>query len=115
MKHTNTAAHQPTHEEIALHAFLIWEQEGRQSGYEQTYWLQAEAQLHLTRKQQAELAATKSARPWPPAPAAAPKLATARAAKPAAPKPAKPAPVFRDIAMKPAARTKPVRKAMARA
>lgn len=77
----------PNHDEIALCAFLIWEKEGRQPGREQTYWLQAEAQLRQTRQQQAELAAAQSARPWPPQATAAPKVATARALKPAAPKP----------------------------
>lgn len=74
----------PTHDEIALCAFLLWEKEGRQSGRETTYWLQAEAQLRMARQQEAELAA-KAIRPWPPA-AAAPKVATARAVTSAAPK-----------------------------
>lgn len=77
----------PSHDEIALCAFLIWEKEGRQPGREQTYWLQAEAQLRQTRQHQAELAAAQSARPWPPPATAAPKVATARALKPTAPKP----------------------------
>ncbi|MBI5800726.1 MAG: DUF2934 domain-containing protein [Verrucomicrobia bacterium] len=76
----------PNHDEIALCAFLIWEKDGRQPGREQTYWLQAEAHLHLARQQQAERAASKSARPWPPQATTAPKLASARAAAPAAPK-----------------------------
>ncbi|MGV4858613.1 DUF2934 domain-containing protein, partial [Acetobacter senegalensis] len=88
----------PSHDEIALCAFLIWEKEGRQPGREQTYWLQAEAQLRQTRQQQAE-AAAKSARPWPPS-AAAPKLATARAITPTVPKAPKLA-TSRDVAVKP--------------
>ena len=35
--------HSPTHEEIALHAFLLWEKEGRQDGRSTNYWLEAEA------------------------------------------------------------------------
>lgn len=114
MNPLNTA--QPTHDEIALHAFLIWEKEGRQPGREQTYWLQAEAQLRLTRQQQAE-AAAKAARTWPPQTAAAPKLSTARAITPAAPKAAAPkaaapkttklAAAPRNGTVKPASVTKP--------
>ena len=70
--------HEPTHDEIALCAFLIWEQEGRLPGREQSYWLLAEAQLRLTRQRFSERA-TKTTRVWPPS-AAAPKLAPARAA-----------------------------------
>jgi hypothetical protein len=101
MNPLNTAL--PTHDEIALHAFLIWEKEGRQPGREMTYWLQAEAQLRQSRQQQAESAA-KTVRQWPPADA--PKLATARAITPAAPKAAKPG-ASREIAVKPVAATKP--------
>lgn len=108
MNQLNTA--QPTHDEIALHAFLIWEKEGRQPGREQTYWLQAEAQLRQTRQQQAE-AAAKAARTWPPQTAAAPRLATARAITPAAPKAAAPkttklAAASREVAVKPVSMAK---------
>ena len=108
MNQLNTAptAHIPTHDEIALCAFLIWEKEGRPPGREQTYWLQAEAQLRLTRQQLAERAASKSARTWPPQTAAAPKLATARAITPATPKTTKLA-ASRNVAVKPAAIAKP--------
>lgn len=99
----------PTHDEIALHAFLIWEKDGRQPGREQTYWLQAEAQLRLTRQQQAE-AAAKTARTWPPQTAAAPKFATARAVTTSAPKAPKLA-ASREVAVKPASTSKPARKA----
>lgn len=109
MNELNTAL--PTHDEIALHAFLIWEKEGRQPGREQTYWLQAEAQLRLTRQQQAE-AAAKAARTWPPQTAAAPRLSTARAITPAAPKAAAPkatklAAASREVAVKPVSVAKP--------
>lgn len=68
MNQSTTAAHcnEPTHDEIALGAFLIWEKEGRQPGCGTAYWLQVEAQLHASRKAQAEEAAAKAARPWPP-------------------------------------------------
>lgn len=112
MNQLNTAL--PTHDEIALHAFLIWEKEGRQPGREQTYWLQAETQLRLTRQQQAE-AAAKAARTWPPQTAAAPKLSTARAITPAAPKAAasKPAKLAasRDVSVKAVSVGKLARKA----
>lgn len=93
-------AHTPTHDEIALHAFLIWEKDGRQPGREQSYWLQAEAQLRLTRQQLAERASSQSARTWPPQSATAPKLSRARAITPAAPKTTKLA-ASRSVAAKP--------------
>lgn len=72
----------PTHDEISMCAFLLWEKEGRQPGREMTYWLQAEAQLRMSRQQEAE-AAAKTLRPWPPTTAT--KLSTARAISPTAP------------------------------
>jgi hypothetical protein len=111
MNQLNTAL--PTHDEIALHAFLIWEKEGRQPGREQTYWLQAEAQLRQTRQQKAE-AAAKAARTWPPQTAAAPKLSTARAITPAAPKAVVPkttkVAASREVAVKVVSVSKPARK-----
>ncbi len=112
MKATVTAPIEPTHDEIALHAYLIWEKAGRPPGHEQAYWLQAETQLRLTRQQQANLAA--AARPWPPqapvAPKPAPKLATARASRTPipAPKPTRLAPATPTVAAKPAAAVKAV-------
>ena len=108
MNQLNTA--QPTHDEIALHAFLIWEKEGRQPGREQTYWLQAETQLRLTRQQRVE-AEAKTARVWPPQAASTPKLATARAITPKAAAPTAPklAPA-RDTAVKALPARKPARK-----
>lgn len=113
---------EPTHDEIALCAFLLWEKEGRQPGRETTYWLQAEAQVKLTRQQEAELVTAKSSRPWPPATSTTAKVATARAVAPATAKPAKVAAVAQ-VDVKPAT-TKPAarktssaapRKALARA
>jgi hypothetical protein len=98
----------PSHDEIALQAFLLWEKEGRQPGREMAYWLEAEAQLQLTRQQQVE-AAAKAVRPWPPQPSA-PKLATARAIAPAVSRIVKPAAASRGVAAKRAVVTKPVRK-----
>ena len=37
--------HQPTHEEIAQHAFQLWTQAGHPEGCDQQHWLQAEAEL----------------------------------------------------------------------
>ncbi len=114
MNKLNTAAapHEPTRDEIALCAFLIWEKDGRQPGRETTYWLEAETQLRQARQQQAQLAATKSARPWPPQTAAAPKLASARAVAPAVSKTAKFSAASRDVDVKPASVAKPARKAV---
>ncbi|MEQ2005677.1 MAG: DUF2934 domain-containing protein [Limisphaerales bacterium] len=106
MNQSNTAP-TLTHDEIALHAFLIWEKDGRQPGREQTYWLQAEAQLRLTRQQLAERASSQSSRTWPPQTAAAPRLSRARAITPAAPKATKLASASRNVAVKPASVAKP--------
>lgn len=98
----------PSHDEIALHAFLLWEKEGRQPGREMTYWLAAEMQFRQTRLQQVE-AASKATRPWPP-PSVSPKPATARAIAPVAPKTPKLATASRPAA---AAKSKPARKSSA--
>lgn len=55
---------EPTHEEIALSAFLTWEREGRQPGHEMSYWLRAEAEIRAFRQKKAEAAAQNAAR-WP--------------------------------------------------
>jgi len=107
MNQLNTA--QPTHDEIALHAFLIWEKDGRQPGREQTYWLQAEAQLRQTRQQQIETAA-KVIRQWPPAPSVA-KSAVVTPAKAKAAKAAS----SRDVAVKSAPVAKATRRTTASA
>ena len=102
--------HEPTHDEIALCAFLLWEKEGRQPGRESTYWLEAEAQLRLTRLQFAE---KKAVRPWPPQTATTPvarKLARARAVTSPAPAPTKLAAASRNVAVKPASVAKTARK-----
>ena len=57
---------EPTHDEIALHAFLAWERDGRPQSSDQNYWFDAEARLRTQRLQLAEAAAAKAARPWPP-------------------------------------------------
>ena len=113
---------EPTHDEIALSAFLLWEKEGRQSGCEMTCWLQAEAQLRAFRQQKVE-AAAQSAKSWTTqSTAARTKTATSSAAPqpapkaklPAAPKLAttvarattvKPAPAATSAATRPASRT----------
>jgi hypothetical protein len=81
---------EPAYDEIALNAFLLWEKEGRQSGREMHYWLQAEGQLREARRQKAEAAAAQAAQPWPrPASTAArrkPPTLTAPASRPAASK-----------------------------
>ena len=58
---------EPTHDEIALHAFLAWERDGRPQCSDVNYWLTSEHQLRTQRLQLAEAAAAKqAARPWPP-------------------------------------------------
>ena len=58
---------EPTHDEIALHAFLAWERDGRPHCSDVNYWLTSESQLRTQRLQLAEAAAAKqAARPWPP-------------------------------------------------
>ena len=57
---------EPTHEEIALTAFLAWEKDGRPNGADFRYWLEAEAKLRAQRQKQAETAANLAAKPWPP-------------------------------------------------
>ena len=41
---------QPTQEDIAICAYLIWESEGRPEGRDVNDWLQAEVQLHVASK-----------------------------------------------------------------
>jgi hypothetical protein len=43
----NQPAIQPTPEQIAAYAHLIWEKEGRPHGRHEAHWLQAEKQLKL--------------------------------------------------------------------
>lgn len=43
----------PSREEIAFYAYLAWEKDGRQTGQDQKYWLQAEAQLRDSRMKRA--------------------------------------------------------------
>ncbi len=40
---------QPTHDQIAACAYLIWELEGRPEGREREHWAQAETQLLVCR------------------------------------------------------------------
>ncbi len=100
---------EPTHDEIALHAFLAWERDGRPQSSDLNYWLLAESNLRTQRLQLAEAAAAKAARPWPPASrvkAVKAKLA-ATAAKTPAPKAAAPVRAVKKTAT--AARTAPVK------
>lgn len=57
---------EPTHEEIALGAFLAWERDGRPHCSDQNYWFDAEQRLRTQRLKLAETAAAKAAKPWPP-------------------------------------------------
>ena len=86
---TSSSVQEPTHDEIALSAFLTWEKEGRQPGRELTYWLRAEAEIRSFRQKKAETAAAQSK--WPSQPSAASsrtvksKTAPSSAAKPTPP------------------------------
>lgn len=57
---------EPTRDEIALHAYLLWEKDGGRHGSDGHYWLEAETRLREQRRKQAEAAAAEAARPWPP-------------------------------------------------
>lgn len=70
MKASNSGQ-EPTHDEIALRAFLIWEKDGHQPGREMTYWLQAESEIRSSYQKQAAASAAQTAKPWPPQSAAA--------------------------------------------
>ncbi len=50
----------PNYHEIALRAYQLWEEGGRQPGRDQQYWLQAEAELKA--RQQPRVKATASTR-----------------------------------------------------
>jgi hypothetical protein len=56
----------PTHDEIALNAFLAWERDGCPQSADSKYWFDAEARLRAQRQKQAQTAAALAARPWPP-------------------------------------------------
>lgn len=77
---------EPGHDEIAMCAFLIWEREGRQSGRETAYWLQAEGEIRAAYQKKAEQAAALAARPWPPQPLAPRVLAAKEVKRAATPK-----------------------------
>lgn len=81
MKTENRFYKEPTHDEIALSAFLAWERDGRPQGTDLHYWIQAEAALRAQREKQAAAAAAQAAKPWPP---------QARVARPARAKETKP-------------------------
>jgi hypothetical protein len=64
---TETAFYkEPTHDEIALSAFLAWKKDGSPHGADFNYWIEAEHQLRAQRQKQANAAAAQAAKPWPP-------------------------------------------------
>ncbi|HEY0548280.1 MAG TPA: DUF2934 domain-containing protein [Verrucomicrobiae bacterium] len=64
---TETAFYkEPTHDEIALAAFLAWKKDGSPHGADFHYWIEAEGRLRTQRQKQANAAATQAAKPWPP-------------------------------------------------
>ncbi len=40
------AKSKPTHHDISVQAYLIWEREGKKHGHHDQYWQQAEKELH---------------------------------------------------------------------
>jgi hypothetical protein len=48
---TNGSYGEPTHDEIALSAYSLWEQQGRPQNQEVEIWLQAEIQLRQSQSQ----------------------------------------------------------------
>ena len=48
---TNGPPGEPTHDEIALCAYSLWEQQGRPQNQEVATWLQAETQLRRSQNQ----------------------------------------------------------------
>ena len=50
---TNRPMDEPTHEEIAAAAYLIWQQEGRPEGRGVEHWLKAKAQIRQNPKRAA--------------------------------------------------------------
>jgi hypothetical protein len=84
---TETAFYkEPTHDEIALSAFLAWKKDGSPHGADFQYWIEAERQLRTQRQKQASAAANQAAKPWPPgahAVKAQPTTRSASASKPA--------------------------------
>lgn len=72
---------QPTHDEIALDAFLSWQKEGSPQGTGFDHWIEAERRLRAQRQKQAEAAAAQATKPWPPGARAA-KNKSASTAKP---------------------------------
>lgn len=63
---TTVTSAEPTHDEVALLAFLAWEKDGRQPGGELTYWFRAEAELRAAKEKKAMF----TPKPWPPTPSA---------------------------------------------
>lgn len=64
---TETAFYkEPTHDEIALSAFLAWQKDGSPHGADFNYWIEAERRLRAQRQKQANDAAAQAAKPWPP-------------------------------------------------
>ena len=84
---TETAFYkEPTHDEIALSAFLAWQKDGSPHGADFNYWIEAERRLRAQREKQAKDAAMQAAKPWPPGARAEktkPATTSAAAAKPA--------------------------------
>lgn len=54
------AYEKPSHDEIALAAYLAWEKDGRPAGRDAHYWQQAEGELSAKRAAAAEAAAKRS-------------------------------------------------------
>lgn len=73
--------HAPTHTDIEVRAYHIWEQEGRPQGRQLDHWLRAEQEFSLVQPAQPRRAARKPTNAGKTAPASAPKK-TARTQRP---------------------------------
>ena len=49
---TNNSNDKPSHDEVALFAYYVWESEGHRNGSEIDHWLQAEKQLEVACSQE---------------------------------------------------------------
>ncbi len=75
MRKKNRDYRPPTRDEIAEYAFYLWNAEGRRSGQDMKYWLEAEAHLTAVRRHDAGLLKPRETLdkvPRSPSPVAAP-------------------------------------------
>ncbi len=79
---------EPSHEEIAMRAFFLWENAGRPAGQSIVFWLRAEAELRAINQAKAAAAAETALKASTPTRSLQPVVAKAPVAKKPAVKPA---------------------------